>query len=264
MVGIPSRHWYGREAPYNVLIINCLNFTLEESISKCHNISLVFSYAHQMVFIFSALYNPRHLAHITLLQLSCLESMHSQNCIHRDVKPTNFMTGIGKLSNQIFLIDFGLAQLFCDPSTRRHIPLISGLKTVGTIAFTSINSHLGLMQSHHDDLESLMYSIVYLFCGWLPWQDIEEGSIEQYEEAILKKTALAKTLCQGLPPSFIAFALHIQSLSFNEKLQHNYLRTLLMQCSVHGSNNVVLDLATLSHSPCKLSIPTTLPCGQQM
>ena len=130
------------------------------------------------------------------------------------------MTSIGKLSNQIFLIDFGLAQLFHDPSTRRHVPLISELKTVGTIAFTSINSHLGLTQSRHDDLESLMYSIVYLFRGWLPWQDIKAGSVEQYEEVILKKkTALTKVLCQGLLPPFFTFAQHIQSLGFDEKPQ---------------------------------------------
>jgi serine/threonine protein kinase len=257
-------HWYGREAPYNILILNHLNLTLEESISKCHDISLVFSYAHQMVFIFSAFYNPGHLAHITLLQLSCLESMHSQNYIHQDVKPTNFMTSISKLSNQIFLIDFGLAQLFCNPSTHRHVLLISRLKTVGTIAFTSTDSHLGLKKSHCDDLELLVYSIVYLFCGRLPWQDIKEG-VEQYEEAILKKkTTLDKVLCQGLPLPFVTFALHIQSLGFNEKPQYNYLCALLMQCLVHDPNDVVSEHTTLLHSPCKLSIPTTLPRDQQM
>ena len=70
------------EAPYNVLILDCLNVTLEESISKHYDISIVFSYASQMVFLFSALYNPGHLAYIILLQLSCLESIHSQDYIH--------------------------------------------------------------------------------------------------------------------------------------------------------------------------------------
>ena len=82
------------------------------------------------------------------------------------------MTGVGNLSDQVFLIDFGLAQLFRDPSTRRHVPLMSGLKTVGTVAFTSINSHSGQTQSRRDDLESLVYSIVYLCRGRLPWQDV--------------------------------------------------------------------------------------------
>ena len=175
------------------------------------------------------------------------------------------MTGIGKLSNEIFLIDFGLAQLFHDPSTCQHILLISGLKTVGTIAFTSINSHLGWTQSHHNNLESLVYSIVYLFCGQLPWQDIKEDSIEKYKEVVLKKkTTLAKALCQGLPPPFVTFIQHIQLLGFDEKPQYDYLCTLLIQCLIHDSNNVMSDLTTLSCSPCKIGVPTTLPCGQQM
>src|ERR1700677_602054 len=121
------------------------------------------------------------------------------------------MTGVGNLSDQVFLIDFGLAQLFRDPSTRQHVPLMSGLKTVGTIAFTSINSHSGQIQSRRNDLESLVYSIVYLCHGCLPWQGIIKGGpIEQYEVVVLKKKiALAEGLCQGLPLPFIAFTQYI-------------------------------------------------------
>jgi hypothetical protein len=43
-------HWYGREVPYNVLVLDRLGLTLEEAISK--DIRLVFSYAKQMVFPF--------------------------------------------------------------------------------------------------------------------------------------------------------------------------------------------------------------------
>ncbi|KAI9429774.1 kinase-like domain-containing protein [Lactarius indigo] len=193
--GIPTMHWYGREVPYHVMVLDRLNLTVEEAISKCHDINSVFSYADQM--------------------LSCLKSLHEQSYIHRDVKPANFMTGIGKLS-QVFLIDFGLAQLFHDPSTR-------------TITFTSINSHLGRTQSRRDDLESLVYSIVYLCRGCLPWQDIVKGySIEKYGASILEmKIASSKTLCQGLPAPFVAFRQHIQSLGFDEKPQYDYLHSLL-------------------------------------
>ncbi|KAI9430716.1 kinase-like domain-containing protein [Lactarius indigo] len=186
MSGIPTIHWYGREVPYHMMVLNRLNLTVEEVISKCHHINSVFSYADQM--------------------LSCLKSLHEQSYIHRDVKPANFMTGIGELS-QVFLIDFGLAQLF------------------RTITFTSINSHSGWTQSCCDDLESLVYSI-----------DIIKGySIEKYGASILKmKITLSKTLCQGLPAPFVAFRQHIQSLGFDEKPQYNYLHSLLMQCLAHN------------------------------
>ncbi|KAH9012215.1 kinase-like domain-containing protein [Lactarius deliciosus] len=222
--GTPAVHWYGREVPYNVLVLDCLGLTLEEVITKCHDINLVFSYANQM--------------------LSCLESLHKQSYIHRDIKPMNFMTGIGELNSRVFLINFGLAQLFCDPSTHRHVLLVSGLKIVGTITFTSINSHSGQTQSHRDDLESLVYCIVYLCRGPLPWQDIIKGhSVEQYGASILKKKiASINTLCQGLPAPFLAFTKHIQSLGFDEKPQYDYLHSLLMQCLAHGSNEVYVHL----------------------
>ena len=43
---------------------------------------------------------------------------------------------------------------------------------MGTIRYLSINSHLGLTPSQWDDLESLLYTIVYLAKGGLPWQGV--------------------------------------------------------------------------------------------
>ncbi|KAH9019246.1 kinase-like domain-containing protein [Lactarius hengduanensis] len=214
MSGIPTIHWYGREVPYNVMVLDRLDLMLDEVISKRHDINLVFSYAGQM--------------------LSCLESLHERSYIHQDVKPTNFMTGVDELSSQVFLIDFGLAQLFRNSSTHRHVLLVSGLKTVGTIAFTSINSHLGRTQSRRDDLEYLCINIV-------------KGSVEKYTASVLeKKIASSKTLCQGLPAPFVAFTQHIQSLGFDEKPQYDNLHTLLMQCMAHDPNGVVLNPITVS------------------
>ena len=169
----------------------------------------------------------------------------------------------------MFLIDFGLAQLFRDPSTRQHVSPISGLKTVGTITFTSINSHSGQTQTRRDDLESLVYTIVYLCRGSLPWQDIIKGGhVGRYEATVLKrKTMFAKKLCQGLPPPFVAFTQHIQSLGFDEKPQYDHLCALLTQCSAHSKahnfNSVMSDHVTTSPSLHKLGVPS-LPHGQRM
>ncbi|KAH8978574.1 kinase-like domain-containing protein, partial [Lactarius hatsudake] len=246
--GTPAVHWYGREFPYNVMVLDCLSLTLEDAITKCHDINLVFLYANHM--------------------LSCLESLHKQSYIHQGVKPTNFMTGIGELDSQVFLIDFGLAQLFCDPSTCRHVSLVSGLKIMGTITFTSINSHSGQMQSRCNDLESLVYCIVYLCHGCLPWQDIIKGhSVEQYGASILKKKiALINTLCQGLPAPFLTFTKHIQLLGFDEKPQYDYLHSLLTQCSAHRSNEDMSNPITASPSFSKHSLPANCssPSSSQM
>ncbi|KAH9159386.1 kinase-like domain-containing protein [Lactarius sanguifluus] len=208
MSGIPTMHWYGREVPYNVMVLDRLDLTLEEVISKHHDINLVFSYADQM--------------------LSCLESLHERSYIHRDVKPTNFMTGAGELSSRVFLIDFGLAQLFRNPSTQ---------STCSAGFWAQDHRH------HH------------LYLNQQPFRmdtNIVMGSIEKYAASVLeKKIALSKTLCQGLPAPFVAFTQHIQSLGFDERPQYDKLHTLLMQCLARDSNGVVSNPITVSPLPGK-------------
>ena len=65
------------------------------------------------------------------------------------------MLGIGKSSNQVFLVDFGLAQLFRDPAT--HIAQFNESSVIGTLRYSSIGRHLRHVPSRRDDLESLMY-----------------------------------------------------------------------------------------------------------
>jgi hypothetical protein len=64
------------------------------------------------------------------------------------------------LQHTIFLIDFGLAQLFCNPTTYLHIPYSTDHQAVGTLPFMSVHGQQGCAQSHRDDLESLAYTIV--------------------------------------------------------------------------------------------------------
>ena len=50
--GIPKVHWYGREGPYRVIVLNRLGSTLEEIGRTSINTNTVFAYAIQMVFLF--------------------------------------------------------------------------------------------------------------------------------------------------------------------------------------------------------------------
>ncbi len=77
-------------------------------------------------------------------QILCrLETIHAKCLIHRDVKPHNFIIGRGSNKRLIYAIDFGLAKLFCDPRTRKHIPYREGKSLTGTARYASINTHLG-------------------------------------------------------------------------------------------------------------------------
>jgi hypothetical protein len=97
----------------------------------------------------------------------------------------------------IFLIDFGLAQLFCNPTTYLHIPYTTKHSIVGTLPFTSINGQQGRTQSCHDDLESLTYTIIFLARGYLPWTT---SFVCSGHEAVLRKKMMitSEELCECL------------------------------------------------------------------
>ena len=50
-------------------------------------------------------------------QIRRLEFVHNRNFVHRDVKPDNFLMGVGRHRNRVHLIDFGLAKKFRDSRT---------------------------------------------------------------------------------------------------------------------------------------------------
>jgi len=130
--------------------------------------------------------------------------------------------GVGTHANTVHVIDFGLSKEFRDPNTHAHVLFKKGLGLVGTAAFASINSHLGLELGRRDDLESLAYILFYFLWGFLPWQGLKKG------EGILKSKQEITThaLFHGLPPELHAFFEHSRLLSFEDKPDYDHFCNL--------------------------------------
>ncbi len=121
--------------------------------------------------------------------------------IHRDMKPDNFLVGLGTHSGIIYIIDFGLAKCFKDLHTNQHIPLKTGKSLTGTARYASINTHMGLEQSRRDELEGMMYVTLYFLRGSLPWQGLPgKSKLEKYRKIMdCKKSTSIEALCEGVP-----------------------------------------------------------------
>jgi len=214
-VGIPSIHWYGVQDAYTVMVLDLLGPSLEDLLNFCKgrlSLKTVLMIADQMI--------------------NRLECVHSRNVIHRDVKPDNFLLGLGRRANQVNLIDFGLSKKYRDSKTQVHIPYREGKALTGTARYASINTHAGLEQSRRDDLEALGYVLIYLVKGCLPWQGLPSKTPktkqERYDEIMQQKidTSL-QDLCKDLPHQFEEYLTYCRKLQFEERPDYGYLRQLL-------------------------------------
>ncbi|KAJ8485954.1 hypothetical protein OPV22_018439 [Ensete ventricosum] len=209
--GIPNVKWYGVEGEYNVLVIDLLGPSLEDLFNFCSrklSLKSVLMLADQMI--------------------NRVEFMHSKSFLHRDIKPDNFLMGLGKRANQVYIIDFGLAKKYRDTSTHQHIPYRENKNLTGTARYASVNTHLGIEQSRRDDLESLGYVLMYFLRGSLPWQGLKAGTKKQkYEKISEKKVATSiEALCRGYPSEFASYFHCCRSLRFEDKPDYGYLKRL--------------------------------------
>jgi serine/threonine protein kinase len=206
--GIPSLRYYGVPDHNRYMAIDLLGKSLQ-TVSSEHKksvpIGIVEMYAKQMVQIIWA--------------------VHDRGFVHRDIKPPNFMVGIKKSESdengeKLYLIDFGMARTYIDDKTNTHRS--NKMRTtgiIGTPRYVSTNVHDGCEPSRRDDLISIMYVLVYLAKGRLPWKAAASPELVGQ----MKKSILPEDLFFEMPPSYLDIFKYLCGMSYDEAPNYAYI-----------------------------------------
>ncbi|XP_020888998.1 casein kinase 1-like protein 12 isoform X1 [Arabidopsis lyrata subsp. lyrata] len=268
--GVPNVKWFGVEGDYNVLVMDLLGPSLEDLFNFCSrklSLKSVLMLADQMI--------------------NRVEFFHSKSFLHRDLKPDNFLMGLGRRANQVYIIDFGLAKKYRDNTTHQHIPYRENKNLTGTARYASMNTHLGIEQSRRDDLESLGYILMYFLKGSLPWQGLKAGTKKQkYERISEKKVSTSievksqsqslilyfklllffrfynmliflQSLCRGYPSEFASYFHYCRSLRFDDKPDYGYLKRIFRDLFIREGFqfDYVFDWTILKYQQSQLTAP---------
>jgi len=195
--GFPQLKWFGTDVKYNYLVIDLFHISLFTLKKNNQNIELniILHFGQQMI--------------------ERLEILHSKFLLHRDVKPDNFLLDE---NNKVFLIDFGFCKRY--EYDGKHIEEKRTKNIIGTVNYISLNVHNHLEPSRRDDLESVVYVIIYLIFGSL---DFKKNSLQLDAALHVEDYYRMKQNLDCWPPFIRDMLIYIRQLGFKEKPDYKYL-----------------------------------------
>ena len=149
--------------------------------------------------------------------IALIEAVHKKGVVHGDLQPDHFLMGLGQDGNSVNLVDFGCARCDREPVTSAK----EDLKVPCEDYCASINSHNGEDLSRKDDLESLVYVLLNLYCGPLPWKGLRKHRVVG-----MKKSVPREIISRSLPEQFADFLKYAQTRAADDTPDYSFLREM--------------------------------------
>ncbi|KAA6380761.1 MAG: putative Tau tubulin kinase 1 [Streblomastix strix] len=145
---------------------------------------------------------------IGVQRTEALMGLHQAGFVYRDIKPGNFVFGNTlDTSDTIYLIDFG-----------------------GTLRYASLQTHHGFDLSRNDDLISLLYVLIELRTGKLPWTSMKTKN----EVCRMKQRYIGKELVSSMPKQFEKIEEHLFTRDFLAERDYFMIAKLMKEAAIEN------------------------------
>uniref|UniRef100_A0A6C0LK05 non-specific serine/threonine protein kinase n=1 Tax=viral metagenome TaxID=1070528 RepID=A0A6C0LK05_9ZZZZ len=211
---VPTVKWYGSDDNNYYMVMNLLGNSLEKIKGMVTTFSLKVVYQ------------------IAVKVLEIIKLVHERGLIHRDIKPDNFLFGLGESKERLFIIDFGFSKPYIE--NNNHIKEGKTNSLIGSHTYASLNAHECLELSRRDDLESIFYMLVYFLNGRLDWQELRVNQLKY-----VKATKQQFILKNNLPEELKLFIAYVRNLNFTDTPDYDYLSQLFLDYLNAQDNNCV-------------------------
>ena len=195
--GIPSvpLRAYGETQGYRYLVIERLDANLEDVLRSQGSIT------------------NKAASQYGLQIIKILKALHDKNVLYVDMKPENLMIKESK----VYCVDFGISSPYIS-SRGAHIAQSQTPCIIGTPHFVSVNCHHGIVNSRRDDIESMLYVLIYLMKGSLPWDQAKTD----IEAKTIKKNIEIGVLCDSLSTEWGDMIRTIRNHAFEKCPDYEY------------------------------------------
>ena len=225
-VGIPKIYKFRQGHNHNYLLMELLGKSIDKLFSdnkRSFSYKTIFQIGYQMI--------------------ERIQYVHSKGYIHRDIKPGNFVIGLGDKSKIIYIIDFGLSKRYIDKNTNKHIPYKEGKGLTGTARYVSLFTHYGIEQSRRDDIEGIAYNLIYLAKGKLPWQGVKtKNKKEKHKRIMESKIAYTpEILCKHLPEELLKLLKYARKLEFEDEPDYKDIKIMFKNCICENGSTMNME-----------------------